>query len=126
MYGNLKLNRVTHPNVDKMVDVINAGDYKGICDTVGNVLEDVTFAMHPEKPPLAASKPLGPSCSAALSHVVPFHLTTTNSQPSRLPQMHFASLGRRRRRRRERERERKRERERERERERGREEESYS
>ena len=31
-----------------MVDVINAGDYKGICDTVGNVLEDVTFAMHPE------------------------------------------------------------------------------
>lgn len=48
MYGNLKLNRVTHPNVDKMVDVINAGDYKGICDTVGNVLEDVTFKMHPE------------------------------------------------------------------------------
>ena len=48
VYGNLKLNRVTHPNVDKMVDVINAGDYKGICDTVGNVLEDVTFKMHPE------------------------------------------------------------------------------
>ncbi|PFJ13360.1 4-(cytidine 5'-diphospho)-2-C-methyl-D-erythritol kinase [Bacillus cereus] len=48
VYGNLKLNRVTHPNVDKMVDVINAGDYKGICNTVGNVLEDVTFKMHPE------------------------------------------------------------------------------
>jgi len=48
VYGNLKLNRVTHPNVEKMVNVINAGDYKGICDTVGNVLEDVTFAMHPE------------------------------------------------------------------------------
>ncbi|MBJ7932941.1 4-(cytidine 5'-diphospho)-2-C-methyl-D-erythritol kinase [Bacillus cereus group sp. N31] len=48
VYGNLKLNRVTHPNVDKMVDVINAGDYKGICDTVGNILEDVTFKMHPE------------------------------------------------------------------------------
>ncbi|MCU4970507.1 4-(cytidine 5'-diphospho)-2-C-methyl-D-erythritol kinase [Bacillus toyonensis] len=48
VYGNLKLNRVTHPNVDKMVDVINAGDYRGICDTVGNVLEDVTFKMHPE------------------------------------------------------------------------------
>jgi 4-diphosphocytidyl-2-C-methyl-D-erythritol kinase len=31
-----------------MVEVINHGDYKGICDTVGNVLEDVTFAMHPE------------------------------------------------------------------------------
>ncbi|EJR47752.1 4-diphosphocytidyl-2-C-methyl-D-erythritol kinase [Bacillus cereus VD107] len=48
VYGNLKLNRVTHPNVDKMVEVINHGDYKGICDTIGNVLEDVTFAMHPE------------------------------------------------------------------------------
>lgn len=48
VYGNLKLNRVTHPNVDKMVEVINHGDYKGICNTVGNVLEDVTFAMHPE------------------------------------------------------------------------------
>ncbi|PFM62659.1 4-(cytidine 5'-diphospho)-2-C-methyl-D-erythritol kinase [Bacillus cereus] len=48
VYGNLRLNRVTHPNVDKMVEVINHGDYKGICDTVGNVLEDVTFAMHPE------------------------------------------------------------------------------
>ncbi|QWU43074.1 MULTISPECIES: 4-(cytidine 5'-diphospho)-2-C-methyl-D-erythritol kinase [Bacillus] len=48
VYGNLKLNRVTHPNVDKMVKVINDGDYKGICDTVGNVLEDVTFVMHPE------------------------------------------------------------------------------
>ncbi|EJS61298.1 4-(cytidine 5'-diphospho)-2-C-methyl-D-erythritol kinase [Bacillus cereus] len=48
VYGNLKLNRVTHPNVDQMVDVINAGDYRGICDTVGNVLEDVTFKMHPE------------------------------------------------------------------------------
>ncbi|EJQ36113.1 4-diphosphocytidyl-2-C-methyl-D-erythritol kinase [Bacillus cereus BAG5X1-1] len=48
VYGNLKLNRVTHPNVDKMVEVINDGDYKGICDTVGNVLEDVTFVMHPE------------------------------------------------------------------------------
>ena len=48
VYGNLKLNRVTHPNVDKMVEVINDGDYKGICNTVGNVLEDVTFVMHPE------------------------------------------------------------------------------
>ena len=48
VYGNLKLNRVTHPNVDKMVEVINDGDYKGICDTVGNILEDVTFMMHPE------------------------------------------------------------------------------
>ncbi|EMA6344974.1 4-(cytidine 5'-diphospho)-2-C-methyl-D-erythritol kinase [Bacillus cytotoxicus] len=48
VYGNLKLNRVTHPDVDQMVEAINHGDYKGICNAVGNVLEDVTFAMHPE------------------------------------------------------------------------------
>ena len=48
VYGNLQLNRVTHPNVEKMVEVINQGDYKGICNAVGNVLEDVTFEMHPE------------------------------------------------------------------------------
>ncbi|AWC31088.1 4-diphosphocytidyl-2C-methyl-D-erythritol kinase [Bacillus cytotoxicus] len=48
VYGNLKLNRVTHPDVDQMAEAINRGDYQGICNAVGNVLEDVTFAMHPE------------------------------------------------------------------------------
>ncbi|CAG9614400.1 4-diphosphocytidyl-2-C-methyl-D-erythritol kinase [Bacillus rhizoplanae] len=48
VYGNLRLDRVTHPNVDRMVEVIQNGDYEGICRTVGNVLEDVTFSMHPE------------------------------------------------------------------------------
>jgi 4-diphosphocytidyl-2-C-methyl-D-erythritol kinase len=48
VYGNLKLNRVTHPDVEQMVESINSGDYDGICDAVGNVLEDVTFNMHPE------------------------------------------------------------------------------
>ncbi|HEK9103439.1 TPA: 4-(cytidine 5'-diphospho)-2-C-methyl-D-erythritol kinase [Bacillus pseudomycoides] len=48
VYGNLQLNRVTHPDVEQMVESINSGDYKGICSAVGNVLEDVTFKMHPE------------------------------------------------------------------------------
>jgi len=48
VYGNLQLNRVTHPDVEQMVECINSGDYKGICGAVGNVLEDVTFKMHPE------------------------------------------------------------------------------
>ncbi|MCI0767567.1 4-(cytidine 5'-diphospho)-2-C-methyl-D-erythritol kinase [Bacillus sp. TL12] len=48
VYGNLQLNRVTHPDVEQMVESINSGNYKGICDAVGNVLEDVTFKMHPE------------------------------------------------------------------------------
>ncbi|PEA54304.1 4-(cytidine 5'-diphospho)-2-C-methyl-D-erythritol kinase [Bacillus pseudomycoides] len=48
VYGNLNLNRVTHPDVNRMVEVIQNGDYEGICQAVGNVLEDVTFSMHPE------------------------------------------------------------------------------
>lgn len=48
VYGNLRLNKVTHPDVDRMVQVIREGNYEGICDAVGNVLEEVTFAMHPE------------------------------------------------------------------------------
>ncbi|MGF9964727.1 4-(cytidine 5'-diphospho)-2-C-methyl-D-erythritol kinase [Bacillus rhizoplanae] len=48
VYGNLRLDRVKHPDVDRMVEMIQTGNYEGICQTVGNVLEDVTFSMHPE------------------------------------------------------------------------------
>ncbi|MCP8971186.1 4-(cytidine 5'-diphospho)-2-C-methyl-D-erythritol kinase [Ectobacillus ponti] len=48
VYRNLRLDRVEHPDVDQMVDCISNKDYKGICDHVGNVLESVTFRMHPE------------------------------------------------------------------------------
>lgn len=48
VYGNLKLDNVTHPDVNRMVQAIREGSYEGICGAVGNVLEEVTFAMHPE------------------------------------------------------------------------------
>lgn len=48
VYRNLKVESVTHPDVDKMVHYIKNEDYEGICSSVGNVLEEVTFRMYPE------------------------------------------------------------------------------
>ncbi|MFD3448305.1 4-(cytidine 5'-diphospho)-2-C-methyl-D-erythritol kinase [Microbacteriaceae bacterium 4G12] len=48
VYRNLKLDQVTHPDVEQMVKHIHNSNYDGICDTVGNVLENVTFRMYPE------------------------------------------------------------------------------
>jgi 4-diphosphocytidyl-2-C-methyl-D-erythritol kinase len=48
VYRNLQIDRITHPNVDQMIHSIQHSDYEGICHSVGNVLEDVTFRMHPE------------------------------------------------------------------------------
>ncbi|GAA3317995.1 hypothetical protein GCM10020331_018980 [Ectobacillus funiculus] len=48
VYRNLQIDRITHPNVDQMIHSIRHSDYEGICHSVGNVLEDVTFRMHPE------------------------------------------------------------------------------
>ena len=48
VYGNLSLDDMKHPDVDGMVEAIQMGDYEGICNLVGNVLEDVTLKMHPE------------------------------------------------------------------------------
>lgn len=48
VYRNLKVSQMVHPDVDKMIASISNRDYEGICDTLGNVLEQVTFQMHPE------------------------------------------------------------------------------
>ncbi|MBP2242579.1 4-diphosphocytidyl-2-C-methyl-D-erythritol kinase [Cytobacillus eiseniae] len=48
VYRRLQLNRITHPNTRAMIEAIENGDYEGVCSYVGNVLEDVTFSLHPE------------------------------------------------------------------------------
>ncbi|WP_379971444.1 4-(cytidine 5'-diphospho)-2-C-methyl-D-erythritol kinase [Ectobacillus sp. sgz5001026] len=48
VYRNLKVSQMVHPDVDKMIASISNRDYEGICGTLGNVLEQVTFQMHPE------------------------------------------------------------------------------
>ncbi|MFY4777223.1 4-(cytidine 5'-diphospho)-2-C-methyl-D-erythritol kinase [Metabacillus sp. RGM 3146] len=48
VYRNLNLKSVAHPNVDAMVQAIKDKSYTGICENLGNVLEDVTLKMYPE------------------------------------------------------------------------------
>jgi 4-diphosphocytidyl-2-C-methyl-D-erythritol kinase len=48
VYRNLKVEEVTHPDVDAMVEAIERQDYFAICQLVGNVLEEVTLKKHPE------------------------------------------------------------------------------
>lgn len=36
-----------HPDIDKMISYIKAGDLKGVCDTMCNVLETVTIKNYP-------------------------------------------------------------------------------
>lgn len=41
------LTDVTHPNIEKAIEHMERGSLKGICETLGNVLEYVTIKNHP-------------------------------------------------------------------------------
>lgn len=48
VYKNLKLESVKrHPDVDKVVSMIDAGDISGIAKNMGNILETVTIPAYP-------------------------------------------------------------------------------
>ena len=48
VYGGLKVDEIKHPNIDQMVQAIYKEDYELLCASLGNVLESVTFKLHPE------------------------------------------------------------------------------
>ncbi len=49
VYGSLHLSEETiHPPIDAQIEALRAGDLKGLCRNMGNVLEDVTIPNHPE------------------------------------------------------------------------------
>ena len=49
VYGRLRLNEVQqHPDTQAMVAALQTGDVREISARLGNVLESVTFKMHPE------------------------------------------------------------------------------
>lgn len=48
VYRRLNINGIHHPKTKDMITAIEQGDYEGVCGHVGNVLEDVTFSLHPE------------------------------------------------------------------------------
>lgn len=48
VYRRLNVNGINHPNTQQMIEAIKEGDFAGVCSNMGNVLEDVTFKLHPE------------------------------------------------------------------------------
>jgi len=48
VYRRLDVNKVNHPNIGEMIGALRDHDYQKMCQQVGNVLEDVTLALHPE------------------------------------------------------------------------------
>jgi 4-diphosphocytidyl-2-C-methyl-D-erythritol kinase len=48
VYKNLVLDNIEHPNTTAIVKAIREGDFEGVCNNLGNVLETVTLNAHPE------------------------------------------------------------------------------
>lgn len=48
VYRRLQIDGISHPKTKDMIQAIETGDYEQVCGLVGNVLEDVTFKLHPE------------------------------------------------------------------------------
>ncbi len=48
VYRRLQLNGINHPQTRDMINAIEDGNYDQVCRNVGNVLEEVTFHLHPE------------------------------------------------------------------------------
>jgi 4-diphosphocytidyl-2-C-methyl-D-erythritol kinase len=49
VYGRFRSDRITkHPSASKMIQAIDSGSFHGMCQELGNVLEEVTLQMHPE------------------------------------------------------------------------------
>jgi len=48
VYGGLNIDEVEHPNTKQMIKAIEESNYELMCKSLGNVLETVTFKLHPE------------------------------------------------------------------------------
>lgn len=48
VYRRFNLNGVNHPKTNEMIRAIKTSNYEMVCGLMGNVLEDVTFHLHPE------------------------------------------------------------------------------
>jgi len=48
VYGGLKVEGLEHPNTKQMIQAIETENYELLCASLGNVLETVTFELHPE------------------------------------------------------------------------------
>lgn len=49
VYGRFKVDQIRdHPRTAQVIEAIERGDLRGMCESMGNVLEEVTLLMYPE------------------------------------------------------------------------------
>ena len=48
IYRRLDVSNILHPRTELMIHALEKADFKGVCENLGNVLEDVTLRVHPE------------------------------------------------------------------------------
>lgn len=48
IYKNVNMKNVVHPNTKAMIKALKEQSYQGICNNLGNALEEVTLKMYPE------------------------------------------------------------------------------
>ncbi|QVK17960.1 4-(cytidine 5'-diphospho)-2-C-methyl-D-erythritol kinase [Mycoplasmatota bacterium] len=48
VFENININKISHPNVEKIIGAIKNQDYHSLCQSIGNFLEEVTFKLYPE------------------------------------------------------------------------------
>lgn len=48
IYSRIDLNNMKHPDTPGMINAINQGAFPDVCQKLENVMEEVTFNMHPQ------------------------------------------------------------------------------
>ncbi len=48
VFKNIQMDKIVHPNVEKIIHAVKKQDYHFLCQSIGNALESVTFQLYPE------------------------------------------------------------------------------
>lgn len=48
IFSKVKVDELTHPNNEALIEALHARDFNGICQHIGNSLEPITSSLHPE------------------------------------------------------------------------------
>ena len=86
IYGRLDLLKISHPDTNGMIKAIQEQDFQQMCRNLGNVMEDVTFEIHPQVKRLKERMDFFGAAGVAMSGTGPtiFSLTQTEAKAHRI------------------------------------------
>lgn len=86
IYGRLNLSNMSHPDTSRMIKAIKVQNFQQMCDSLGNVMEDVTFDLHPQVKCLKERMDSYGAAGVAMSGTGPtvFALTKTEAKARRI------------------------------------------